>query len=88
MFDQLATLITYQWFGLDVLGATGKAVHFFIMDTMKIFFLLFIIIYIMGLLRAMLSPEKIRDYVRGKPKWLARSLAITLGAITPFCSCS
>jgi len=26
--------------------------------------------------------------VRGKPKWLARTLAIVLGAVTPFCSCS
>jgi uncharacterized membrane protein YraQ (UPF0718 family) len=58
------------------------------MDTVKIFVLLVIIIYVMGLLRALLSPERVRNYVRGKPKWLARILAITLGAITPFCSCS
>ncbi|MDH3354757.1 MAG: permease, partial [Chromatiales bacterium] len=50
--------------------------------------MLLLIIYIMGLLRAMLSPERVREYVRGKPKWLARTLAILLGAITPFCSCS
>ena len=42
----------------------------------------------MGLLRAMLSPERVREYVRGKPTWQARTLAIFLGAITPFCSCS
>jgi uncharacterized membrane protein YraQ (UPF0718 family) len=42
----------------------------------------------MGLLRTLLSPEKVRDYVRGKPKWLARSSAVGLGAVTPFCSCS
>jgi uncharacterized membrane protein YraQ (UPF0718 family) len=58
------------------------------MDITKIFFMLIIIIYLMGLLRAMMSPEKVREYVRGKPKWLARSLAILLGAVTPFCSCS
>jgi hypothetical protein len=58
------------------------------MDTAKIFVMLVIILYVMGLLRALLSPEKVRDYVRGKPKWLARSSAVTLGAITPFCSCS
>jgi uncharacterized membrane protein YraQ (UPF0718 family) len=59
-----------------------------IMDITKIFFMLIIIIYLMGLLRAMMSPERVREYVRGKPKWLARSLAILLGAVTPFCSCS
>ena len=88
MFEAFASLVVYQWFGLDPASHTGAAVHFFVMDTTKIFFLLFIVIYVMGLLRAMLSPERVRDYVRGKPKWLARTLAIILGAITPFCSCS
>jgi uncharacterized protein len=36
----------------------------------------------------MLSPERVRDYVRGRPTWLARMLAVLLGAVTPFCSCS
>jgi hypothetical protein len=34
---------------------------------MKIFVLLVAVIYIMGLLRAMLSQERVREYVRGKP---------------------
>jgi uncharacterized membrane protein YraQ (UPF0718 family) len=88
MFDSLANLIVYQWLGMSVESHAGATLHFFVMDTTKIFFLLFIIIYIMGLLRAMLSPERVRKYVRDKPKWLARVLAIFMGAITPFCSCS
>ncbi|MFO7808367.1 permease [Guyparkeria sp.] len=66
----------------------ADALHFFVMDTTKIFFLLVVVIYAMGLLRALMSPERVRAYVRGKPPWLARTLAITLGAVTPFCSCS
>lgn len=88
MFDALASLIVHQWLGLDPASHTAAALHFFIMDTVKIFVLLLVIIYVMGLLRALLSPERVRNYVRGKPKWLARTLAITLGAVTPFCSCS
>lgn len=88
MFDALADLIVYQWLGLDPVSHAGAALHFFVMDTAKIFAMLVIIIYVMGLLRALLSPEKVRDYVRGKPGWLARSLAVTMGAVTPFCSCS
>ena len=88
MFDTLASLIVYQWMGINADSHAGSALHFFIMDTAKIFLLLVVIIYLMGLLRAILSPEKVREYVRGKPKWLARSSAVTLGAITPFCSCS
>ncbi|MDZ7802700.1 permease [Thiohalophilus sp.] len=88
MFNALADLIVYQWFGLSADSHAGAALHFFVMDTTKIFAMLMIIIYIMGLLRALLSPEKVRDYVRGKPKWMARSSAVGLGAVTPFCSCS
>jgi len=88
MFDSLANLIVYQWLGMNAESHSGAAIHFFIMDTAKIFFMLVIIIYVMGLLRALLSPEKVREYIRGKPKWLARTSAVTLGAVTPFCSCS
>lgn len=88
MFDALANFIVYQLLGVSAETHLGAALHFFVMDTAKIFFLLVVIIYVMGLLRALLSPEKVRDYVRGKPVWLARSSAITLGAVTPFCSCS
>ena len=88
MFDALASLVVYQWFDLDPASHAGAALHFFVMDTTKIFAMLVAVIYIMGLLRAMLSPEQVRDYVRGKPRWLARSSAVGLGAVTPFCSCS
>ncbi|HEY9148083.1 MAG TPA: permease [Gammaproteobacteria bacterium] len=88
MFDALATLIVFDWMGLDPASHAGAALHFFIMDTVKIFVMLVTVIYIMGLLRAMLSPEKVRDYVRGKPRWMARGTAVGLGAVTPFCSCS
>lgn len=88
MFEQLGNLIAYQLLGLDPTTHLGAAVQFFIMDITKILLMLVLIIYIMGWLRALLTAEKVRAYVRGKPKWLARILAILLGAITPFCSCS
>lgn len=88
MFEQLGNFIAYQLMGLDASTQLGAAVQFFVMDISKIFLMLVLIIYLMGLLRALLTPEKVRAYVRGKPKWLARTLAILLGAVTPFCSCS
>lgn len=88
MFEELANILVYQWLGVDSTSHLGMALHFFVMDTTKIFFMLVVIIYLMGLLRAMLSPEKVREYVRGKPAWLARGSAVGLGAVTPFCSCS
>ena len=88
MFVELGDLVAYGLLGLDNSSRLGQSVQFFIMDVSKIFFLLVTVIYVMGLLRAMLSAERVREYVRGKPKWMARSLAILLGAVTPFCSCS
>jgi len=88
MFEWLGNTITYEWLGLSIISPVAQALQFFIMDTAKIFVLLISIIYIMGLLRSVMRPERVRDYVRGKPQWQARSLAILLGAITPFCSCS
>ena len=88
MFSWLADQIIYQLLALKVDNPITESLHFFIMDVTKIFFMLVVIIYIMGLFRSFLSAEKVREYVRGKPKILARLLAITLGAITPFCSCS
>lgn len=88
MFDALATLLVFDLAGLDPSSRSGEALHFFVMDVAKIFAMLAGVIYVMGLFRALLSPEKVREYVRGKPKWLARALAIGLGAVTPFCSCS
>ena len=88
MFDALANWASFQLLGLEPGSRLAEAVHFFIMDTAKIFVLLVVVIYIMGLLRALLSPERVREFVRGRPDWQARGLAVGLGAVTPFCSCS
>jgi uncharacterized membrane protein YraQ (UPF0718 family) len=88
MFDALGNLVAFQLLGLDPASRLGAALHFFVMDVAKIFVLLVAVIYVMGLLRAMLSPERVRAFVRGRPDWQARGIAVTLGAVTPFCSCS
>lgn len=76
------------FFGLSLETQLGSAIHFFVEDTLKIFFLLYALIFIISLFRSKLSSEKIRDYVLGKPRWLAYGLAVFLGVVTPFCSCS
>jgi uncharacterized protein len=88
MLDALADLLVYRVLGLDPTTAYGAALHFFVMDVTKVFALLVLVIYAMGLFRALLSPERVRGYIRGRPQSLARALAILLGAVTPFCSCS
>ncbi|MCP3671610.1 MAG: permease [Gammaproteobacteria bacterium] len=88
MFESLAGWLVYDGMGLDPSSRLGAALHFFVMDVTKIFVMLVAIIYVMGLLRALLSPERVREYVRNRPDWQARGMAVTLGAVTPFCSCS
>ncbi|MCW8948717.1 MAG: permease, partial [Sedimenticola sp.] len=88
MFESLANLIVYNGLKLSPETPVGASLHFFVMDVTKIFFMLVIIIYVMGLLRAMISPERVREYIRNRPDWQARGMAVSLGAMTPFCSCS
>jgi len=88
MFNWFAELLVYRGLNLDPNSHIGAALHFFVMDVSKIFVMLALVIYIMGLLRAFLSPERVREYIRNRPDWLARAMAVSLGAVTPFCSCS
>ena len=88
IFTTLADWLTYSVFGLPLGSKLGDAVHFFIEDTTKIFFLLVVMIYIIALIRASLNVEVIRNYLTGRNRFFGYVLGSTFGAITPFCSCS
>ena len=88
IFTKLADWLAYSIFGLDSGSKLGGAVHFFVEDTTKIFFLLVVMIYVIALIRASLNVEKIRDYLVGKNRFFGYLMGSTFGAITPFCSCS
>ena len=82
-----------DWLSYTVLEFTpntlqGNAVNFFIFDTIKIFILLSVIIFIVSIIRSYLPPEKIRLILSHKNKYVGNILASLLGIITPFCSCS
>jgi hypothetical protein len=87
MFEALANWIVYDLAGMQG-TALGAALHFFVMDVTKILVLLTLVIYVMGLLRAMLAPERVREFIRARSNVSARFMAVGLGAVTPFCSCS
>jgi uncharacterized protein len=87
MFELLADWLIYELAGLED-SAFGAAAHFFVMDVTKILVLLTLVIYVMGLLRALLSPERVREFIRRRSNVSARFMAVGLGAVTPFCSCS
>lgn len=88
MFDAFGGLIVFDLFGLSPDSAFGAALHFFVMDVAKILTLLTTVIYLMGWLRALFTPERVRALMKGRSGPGARLTAVGLGAVTPFCSCS
>lgn len=88
LFTRLADWLVYQKAGLNPDTQFAEAAHFFIEDTTKIIFLLVIMIYLIGLIRASLNVEKVRVYLSGKKRLFGYFLGSVFGAITPFCSCS
>lgn len=84
----LADWLTYTVFGITPKTLLAGAVNFFIFDTIKIFILLSVIIFAVSIIRSYLPPEKIRNILSRKNKYVGNVLASLLGIITPFCSCS
>jgi len=66
----------------------GEALDFFIYDTIKIFLLLSVIIFIVAVIRSHFPPEKTRRILSRRRVYVGNALAASLGIVTPFCSCS
>ena len=65
-----------------------ETLRFFIYEVPKVFLLLILIIFIVGIIRSYFSAEKTRDALKGKSLFTGNILAALLGIVTPFCSCS
>ncbi len=88
LFTIFADIVTYNWLGLARGKHLTEAVHFFVEDTTKIFFLLVTIIFVVAVVRSFFPPERTRRFLAGKNLFVAHVLAALLGVVTPFCSCS
>jgi hypothetical protein len=66
----------------------GDAVSFFFLDIPKVFMLLILVIFGVGIVRSFFNPERTRAILAGKRELLGDVLAAFLGVVTPFCSCS
>lgn len=74
--------------GLDPSDQIGASLVFFLYDTIKIFILLCVLIFIVSYIQSYFPPERTRK-ILGRFKGIgANLLAALLGTITPFCSCS
>ena len=84
----LSDWLTYKVLNFIPGTLSANAVNFFIYDTIKIFILLAIIIFLVSIIRSYLPKEKVRTILSHKNKFTGNIIASFLGIITPFCSCS
>lgn len=92
MFDWIqhfADWLIYSIFNIGADTQLGTALNFFVYDTLKILILLFLIVFLMGIINTYFPIEKLKDYLNRKKLYgLEYFLSSIFGAITPFCSCS
>ena len=74
--------------GLDVTGRLGGSVQFFIYDTIKIMVLLGVLIMVISYVQSFFPPERTKKILGRFRGIRANILAVLLGTVTPFCSCS
>lgn len=88
MLKIFAAYITYDLLSLSKDSRMADALNFFIYDTLKIFLLLTVIIFVISVIRSYFPPEKTKRILSHKKEFIGNILAAHLGIVTPFCSCS
>ncbi|MFA5880855.1 MAG: permease [Eubacteriales bacterium] len=88
MWQQFVNYLVCDLMGLSAKSHLGSAVNFFIYDTVKIMFMLSLIIFLVAIIRSFFPPEKTKKILSHKSKFIGNIIAALLGIVTPFCSCS
>ncbi|MEW6066968.1 MAG: permease [Nitrospirota bacterium] len=88
MLKDIVEYFTYNIMNLQSGSHFADAIIFFIYETIKIFFLLSAIIFVISLIRTYFPPEKTKRILSYKKEFIGNISAALLGIITPFCSCS
>lgn len=88
MLKDFAEYIVFNLFVMERGARLSGALEFFIYDTLKIFLLLSVVIFIISVIRSYFSPERTRKLLSHKKEFIGNGLAAGLGVVTPFCSCS
>jgi uncharacterized membrane protein YraQ (UPF0718 family) len=92
MFDWIQNFSEWLIYSVFKIGGEthlGVALNFFVYDTIKILFLLFVIVFLMGIVNAYFPIDRLKNYLSNNKLFgLEYLFASIFGAITPFCSCS
>lgn len=88
MLKEFTSYLTYNAIKLEHGSRLADVTEFFIYDTIKIFLLLLVIIFIVSIIRSYFPPERTKKILSYKKEFIGNILAALLGVVTPFCSCS
>lgn len=88
MLKTFSSYITHDLMKLQEGSRIADALDFFIYDTIKIFLLLSVIIFVISVIRSYFPPEQTKRILSHKKEFIGNILAALLGIVTPFCSCS
>jgi uncharacterized membrane protein YraQ (UPF0718 family) len=85
---KVADFTVFRLFRMEPGTHLTETIRFFMYEVPKVFLLLVLIIFVVGIVRTYFSPEKTRQALEGKSLFTGHVLAALLGIVTPFCSCS
>ncbi len=88
MFQQCADWLVYSILNFDPASKIAGSINYFVYDTIKIYFLVIVIIAVIAFIRTFLPPHKLKEMLARQKFGLGNLSASILGAVTPFCSCS
>lgn len=81
---ELIRLLVEKVFGLSIKERVGGSIHFFIYDTIKIFILLSVLIFIISYIQSYFPPERTKKILGNIKGIKGNILGALLGTITPF----
>lgn len=74
--------------GVNPEGKMFSLLQFFLYDSIKIFFLLSVLVFIISYIQSYFPPQRTREILGGLKGYPGRAMGALLGVLTPFCSCS
>ncbi len=74
--------------GIDTSARVGASIQFFMYDTIKIVWLLSVLIFIISYIQSFFPPERTKKILGKYKGFVANLMGALLGTVTPFCSCS
>ena len=88
LLEDFGAWVAFRFLKLEPGSALGEAVNFFVYDSLKVLLLLAAMVFLVGLVRTYVTPQRVKKWLGGKKEGVGNVLAALLGVPTPFCSCS